>query len=53
MTIFTVGIEISKHAWLGGGNALFNLFNFASGLLWLGLMVIFLKDKTVGTRPEA
>ncbi|ELY3467090.1 MFS transporter [Cronobacter universalis] len=53
MTIFTVGIEVSKHAWLGGGNALFNLFNFASGLLWLGLMVIFLKDKTVGTRPEA
>ncbi|EMC4147500.1 MFS transporter [Cronobacter sakazakii] len=53
MTIFTVGIEISKHAWLGGGNALFNLFNFVSGLLWLGLMVIFLKDKTVGTRPEA
>ncbi|EKY3120109.1 MFS transporter [Cronobacter turicensis] len=52
MTIFTVGIEISKHAWIGGGNALFNLFNFASGLLWLGLMVIFLKDKTVGTRPE-
>ncbi|AFK00167.1 MFS transporter [Cronobacter sakazakii] len=53
MTIFTVGIEISKHAWLGGGNALFNLFNFVSGLLWLGLMVIFLKDKTVGTRPKA
>ncbi|MCI0241830.1 UNVERIFIED_ASMBLY: MFS transporter [Cronobacter sakazakii] len=53
MTIITVGIEISKHAWLGGGNALFNLFNFVSGLLWLGLMVIFLKDKTVGTRPEA
>ncbi|MDI7662055.1 MFS transporter [Cronobacter universalis] len=52
MTIFTVGIEVSKHAWLGGGNALFNLFNFASGLLWLGLMAIFLKDKTVGTRPE-
>ncbi|ELY4320671.1 MFS transporter [Cronobacter turicensis] len=52
MTIFTVGIEVSKHAWIGGGNTLFNLFNFASGLLWLGLMVIFLKDKTVGTRPE-
>ncbi|EKM0372197.1 MFS transporter [Cronobacter turicensis] len=52
MTIFTVGIEVSKHAWIGGGNALFNLFNFASGLLWLGLMVIFLKDKTIGTRPE-
>ena len=25
MLIFTVGIEISKHAWLNGGNGLFNL----------------------------
>ncbi|EOU9559732.1 MFS transporter [Cronobacter dublinensis] len=52
MTIFTVGIEVSKYAWTGGGNGLFNLFNFASGLLWLGLTVIFLKDKTVGASRE-
>ncbi len=45
MLIFTVGIEISKHAWLNGGNGLFNLFNLVNGILWLSLMVIFLKDK--------
>ncbi|WP_312383586.1 MFS transporter [Atlantibacter subterraneus] len=49
MLIFTVGIELSKHAWLLGGNGLFSLFNLANGLLWLGLMVIFLKDKSVGS----
>ncbi len=35
MLIFTVGIEISKHAWLNGGNGLFNLFNLVNGILWL------------------
>lgn len=49
MLIFTVGIELSKHAWLLGGNGLFSLFNLANGLLWLGLMVMFLKDKSVGS----
>ncbi|WP_029592333.1 MFS transporter [Franconibacter pulveris] len=48
MLIFTVGIEVSKHAYLAGGNGLFSLFNLLNGLLWLGMMVIFLKDKTVG-----
>ncbi len=48
MLIFTVGIEVSKHAYLAGGNGLFNLFNFVSALVWLGLMVVFLRDKTVG-----
>ena len=49
MLIFTVGIEVSKHAWVGGGNGLFSLFNLACGILWLGLMVIFLRDKRVGS----
>ncbi|NDJ58334.1 MFS transporter [Enterobacteriaceae bacterium 4M9] len=49
MLIFTVGIEVSKHAYLVGGNGLFNLFNFASGVVWLVLMVVFLRDKTVGS----
>ncbi|MGK9172646.1 MFS transporter [Yokenella regensburgei] len=52
MFIFTVGIEISKHAWLVGGNALFSLFNLLNGLFWLGLMVIFLRDKRVGNSLE-
>ncbi|MGP3591086.1 MFS transporter [Vagococcus sp. WN89Y] len=52
MFIFTVGIEISKHAWLLGGNGLFSVFNLVNGLLWLGLMVIFLRDKRVGSSLE-
>ncbi|EBG9218459.1 MFS transporter [Salmonella enterica] len=56
MLIFTVGIEVSKHAWLSGGNGLFSLFNLASGILWLLLMLVFLKDKRAGdsqTDPES
>ena len=45
MLIFTVGIEVSKHAYAFGGNGLFSLFNLANGVLWVGLMVVFLKDK--------
>ncbi|EHM46998.1 MAG: MFS transporter [Yokenella regensburgei] len=54
MMIFTVGIEVSKHAYLLGGNGLFSLFNLAGGLVWLVLIVYFLKDKTVGasTKPD-
>ncbi|XJJ06497.1 multidrug efflux MFS transporter MdfA [Escherichia coli] len=52
MLIFTVGIEISKHAWLNGGNGQFNLFNLVNGILWLSLMVIFLKDKQMGNSHE-
>ena len=48
MLIFTVGIEVSKHAYILGGNGLFSLFNLANGVLWVGLMVVFLKDKHVG-----
>lgn len=49
MLIFTAGIELSKHAYLIGGNGLFNLFNFTSGLVWLVLIVLFLRDKRVGS----
>ena len=48
MLIFTVGIEVSKHAYAFGGNGLFSLFNLANGVLWVGLIVVFLKDKRVG-----
>lgn len=53
MLIFTVGIEVSKHAYLLGGNGLFSLLNLLGGVIWLGLMFIFLKDKTVGNRTDA
>jgi DHA1 family multidrug/chloramphenicol efflux transport protein-like MFS transporter len=39
---------VSKHAYALGGNGLFSLFNLANGVLWVALMVVFLKDKRVG-----
>ena len=53
MIIFTIGIEVSKHAYLFGGNGLFSLFNLAGGILWLGFMFVFLKDKSVGQMQNA
>lgn len=52
MLIFTVGIEISKHAWLNGGNGLFSLLNLVNDVLRLSLMVISLKDKQMGNSHE-
>ena len=48
MLIFTVGIEVSKHAYQQGGSGLFSLVNLLSGVLWLGLIVYFLKDRRIG-----
>ncbi|MBB1199980.1 MFS transporter [Enterobacteriaceae bacterium 89] len=52
MLIFTVGIEVSKHVYQAGGNGLFSVFNLVNGILWLGLIVYFLKDKTVGSGQQ-
>ncbi|NIY46141.1 MFS transporter [Cedecea colo] len=52
MLIFIVGIEVSKHAYLYGGSGLFSLFNLLGGVLWLGLMFVFLKDKSVGNATD-
>ena len=54
MLIFTVGIELSKHSYQLGGIGMFSLFNLAGGVLWLGLVVMFLRDKSVGSslQPE-
>ncbi|MGQ7152379.1 hypothetical protein ACUODF_19480, partial [Escherichia coli] len=34
------------------GASPFNLFNLVNGILWLSLMVIFLKDKQMGNSHE-
>lgn len=52
MLLFTVGIELTKHAWFTGGNSLFSLVNLAGGTLWVVLTALFLRDKTAGSeRP--
>ncbi|WP_370553884.1 MFS transporter [Edwardsiella tarda] len=53
MLIYTLGIEVGKHAWLLSGNGAFNLFNLLSGLLWLWLVVRMLRDKRVGIQTES
>ena len=52
MLIFTVGIEVSKHAYELGGSGVFSLFNLLSGVMWLAMIVYFLKDKSVGNSND-
>ena len=52
MLIFTVGIEVSKHAYELGGSGVFSLFNLLSGVVWLAMIVYFLKDKSVGSSND-
>ena len=51
MMVFTLGIEFAKVAYLWGNSGIFNLFNLISGLLWLGLVMIFIRrqPKTLTT----
>jgi DHA1 family multidrug/chloramphenicol efflux transport protein-like MFS transporter len=53
MLIFTVGIEVSKHAYLAAATACSASLILLNGLFWLGLMVIFLRDKSVGNSLES
>ncbi|WP_145562164.1 MFS transporter [Yersinia aldovae] len=48
MMVFTLGIELAKVAYSWGNSGIFNLFNLISGLLWLGLVIIFIRRQ-----PEA
>ncbi|QHB34473.1 MFS transporter [Yersinia canariae] len=43
MMVFTLGIEFAKVAYLWGNSGIFNLFNLISGLLWLALVMIFIR----------
>ncbi|WP_145534770.1 MFS transporter [Yersinia thracica] len=45
MMVFTLGIEFAKVAYLWGNSGVFNLFNLISGLLWLGLVMIFIRKQ--------
>ncbi len=45
MMVFTLGIEFAKVAYLWGNSGIFNLFNLISGLVWLGLVMIFIRHQ--------
>ncbi|WP_411703932.1 MFS transporter [Edaphovirga cremea] len=45
MMVFTLGIELTKLAYVAGGSGMFNLLNLISGLCWLSLVVIFVKRR--------
>lgn len=44
MLVFTLGIELAKVAYLSGGSGLFSVFNLISGLLWLSLVAVFIRN---------
>ncbi|MNE56551.1 Multidrug transporter MdfA [compost metagenome] len=48
MSVFTIGIELAKVAYVWGGNGLFSLFNLVSGLCWLTLTAMFLSKHRGG-----
>jgi len=45
MIVFTLGIELAKVAYVAGGSGMFSLFNLISGLLWLALVVVFIRRR--------
>ena len=51
MSVFTIGIELAKVAYVWGGNGLFSLFNLVSGLCWLMLTALFLSKHRGGATP--
>ncbi|MGC6389348.1 MFS transporter [Ewingella sp. S1.OA.A_B6] len=52
MMVFTLGIELAKVAYVGGGSGLFNLFNLISGLCWLALVAVFIRRRQVFVAPN-
>ncbi|MFS2225527.1 MFS transporter [Pantoea sp. B65] len=45
IAVFAVGIEAAKYAYFSGGNRLFSLVNLVSGMLWLWLVLAFLRER--------
>lgn len=45
MIVFTLGIEMSKIAYLWGNKGAFNLFNLLGGVFWLILIVLFIRGR--------
>ncbi|WP_411704808.1 MFS transporter [Edaphovirga cremea] len=45
IAVFVAGIEIAKLIYFAAGSGFFNLFALASGIIWLWLMVLFLRKR--------
>lgn len=48
-----VGIELAKSGYFSGGTLWFCLVNFISGVLWFGLVILFMRERKLRSRLEA
>ncbi|WP_187505629.1 MFS transporter [Pantoea agglomerans] len=48
-----VGIEMAKSGYFSGGTLWFCLVNFISGVLWFGLVILFMRERKRRSRLEA
>lgn len=48
-----VGIELAKSSYFSGGTLWFCLVNFISGVLWFGLVILFMRERKRRSRLEA
>ncbi|NEG63778.1 MdfA family multidrug efflux MFS transporter [Pantoea agglomerans] len=48
-----VGIELAKSGYFSGGTLWFCLVNFISGVLWFGLVLLFMRERKRRSRLEA
>lgn len=48
-----VGIELAKSGYFSGGTLWFCLINFISGVLWFGLVILFMRERKRRSRVEA
>jgi MFS transporter, DHA1 family, multidrug/chloramphenicol efflux transport protein len=48
-----VGIELAKSGYFSGGTLWFCLINFISGVLWFGLVILFMRERKRRTKLEA
>lgn len=48
-----VGIELAKSGYFSGGTLWFCLINFISGVLWFGLVILFMRERKRRSRLDA
>ena len=48
-----VGIELAKSGYFSGGTLWFCLINFISGVLWFGLVILFMRERKRRSKLEA